>query len=805
MSINFFNSIKTRLITNVILVHMVLMGFIVFDMLEREKSFMHDQLNSRGKDLTSILASNAGQHLLNNDIVALNELIADMQDISNLSMVFIIDKHAKVRASQPSVHFNRKLNDEVSTNLIKTLKSSDEPLLQRQHHHTVDTLQKIMVDGQTIGYARTIFNANALEKELALITYKGVIYILIAIIIGALFAWLSVKKMTARLNTLTLAARSLANHQFDINIPRYNQNDEVAQMSHAFEVMQDSIKDYIHTIDANEKRLNLALEGSSDGLWDWDIQNDEIYFSPRWKEMLGYDEDELTNTVATWESLIHPDDKAKSLHYLEDFLHSDKVNYETRFRLRSKHKQYVPILSRGKKVFDDDGKIIRMIGTHVDLSEITQAQEKLRYQAEHDSLTGLPNRVLFHDRLIQAMHHSKRNKQLFAVLFLDLDHFKEVNDSFGHDIGDALLIRIATILEGSIRGSDTISRFGGDEFAIILENIENENKVINVVDKIQQNINVQHQIENSAFFTSFSIGIAIYPMDGEDPSELLKNADSAMYKAKKTGRNTYEFYTSDMTAKAMQRVTMEAQLRSALFNDELQVYFQPQISLHNNEIIGLETLIRWPKPEGGFVPPDSFIPLAEETGLITQIDIYVLKSCIKQIALWKNMGLKIPVIALNISMIDLTQGNYISIFETQLKSNNCSPSHFEIEITESLFMKDPEQIISQLNHFRNLGTFISIDDFGTGYSSLAYIKKLPITKLKIDKSFVDDIAIDDGDELIIKTIIDMAHNLQLSVIAEGVETQAQLDFLKAHGCDEVQGYYYYAPMSAHNITSLLNE
>ena len=798
-------SIKTRLIINVIIIHALLMGFVVYDMVEREHDFMHKQLSEKGHDITSILASNAGQYLLNNDIVALNELITGIEKIHDYYMVFILDKEGKVYASLPKKYFNLTLDDTISRQLIEQLKRTSSSSVQLVHSNLLDTLYSIDIDGRHIGYVRTILNSDNLHKQISLITAKGILFILLAIIIGTLFVWLSVRKMTQRLEQLTQGAHQIAIHNFDVKLPKNQRSDEVDTMIEAFEVMQESIHQYITKIDASEKRLNLALEGSSDGLWDWNLLTNEIYYSPRWKEMLGFGDDELENSYETWERLTHLDDIEDALEYIEQFLSSTEIYYEHRMRMSTKSKEYIPILSRGQKIFNSQGRAVRLIGTHVDMSEITKAQERLQHQAEHDTLTNLPNRLLFIERLEKAIIKAQKSSKKIAILFLDLDHFKEINDSLGHNIGDKLLQDIASILEKSMRHCDTISRFGGDEFAIIIDNIEDESTITTLLERIMENINRAHTIEGNEFFTTFSIGIAIYPKDGKDSEMLLKNADAAMYKAKKSGRNSYRFYTNDMTQKALERMQLETALRNALANNGLSVYYQPQVNLQTKKIIGMEALVRWEDEVLGKVDTQLFISLAEEIGLITAIDTFVMKQVVEDVARWNQEQIKSVRVALNISVIELTHGNYFELFSQMLQKSGCLPSQFEFEITESQIMRDPNSSIKKLRELSDMGVELSIDDFGTGYSSLAYLKQLPIHKLKIDKSFIDDIVWDRDDREIIKTIIAMAKNLNLGVIAEGVESLEQVEYLLKNSCDEVQGYYYYRPMPRDEITKILQK
>ncbi len=435
--------------------------------------------------------------------------------------------------------------------------------------------------------------------------------------------------------------------------------------------------------------------------------------------------------------------------------------------------------------------------------ELKRAKVHLQYQAEHDALTDLPNRNLFLDRLSQSIKHAKRNNKKVAVLFLDLDRFKEVNDSLGHHVGDELLKIISIRLQKNIRHSDTVSRIGGDEFTMIIDQIGSMEEIIDTVQKVINSINELVQIEEHQIYVTFSIGIAVYPDDAKDSDSLLKNADAAMYKAKSEGRNNYQFYTSDMTKKALERITLEAELKEALINNELDVYYQMQMNIENNTLIGMEALSRWKHPKLGMIPPSKFIPLAERTGLILELDQWVMNQAITQWVKWIDSGLVPGKLSLNLSQIQLDSINFIEDISNLIKKHQIEPSLLMFEITESQIMNDIEHSIKQLHKLNELGIELAIDDFGTGYSSLSYLKQLPIDKLKIDQSFIRDIPDDLDDVEITKTIIAMANGLNLEVIAEGVETKEQNDFLLQNGCKEIQGYLYSKPSPAFEIEKLL--
>jgi diguanylate cyclase (GGDEF)-like protein len=426
--------------------------------------------------------------------------------------------------------------------------------------------------------------------------------------------------------------------------------------------------------------------------------------------------------------------------------------------------------------------------------EIKKQKDILYDQAHHDALTGLPNRVLFNDRLEHGIEQAKRHKKEIALFFIDLDHFKQINDSLGHPIGDRVLVTVTERLKAMIRKEDTLARLGGDEFTIIIEDIKEIEDISQLAQKILNVLIQPIHIEGHTLYISCSIGISLYPQDDTDANNLIKYADAAMYKAKEEGRNNFQFYASEMTALALERVVMEANLRQALEKEEFVLYYQAQVDAKSRKQIGVEALIRWQHPVIGIVPAVKFISLAEETGLIVEIDRWVMKTAMKQMSKWYQEGLEPGILALNLSMRQLKSDDFIQILQEDMTAIEFKPEWLEFEVTEGQVMKKPEESIIKLEQISNMGIKIVIDDFGTGYSSLAYLKRLPVNKLKIDQSFVKGVPDDKEDVAIIKAIIALAKSLNLEFIAEGIETDAQKEFLVECGCENHQGYYYCEPM-----------
>ncbi|MBC7964132.1 MAG: EAL domain-containing protein, partial [Steroidobacteraceae bacterium] len=463
------------------------------------------------------------------------------------------------------------------------------------------------------------------------------------------------------------------------------------------------------------------------------------------------------------------------------------------------------ILFNAAPIRNAKGELLAVIETLEDITERKRYEEQLEYQANHDGLTSLTNRNLLSDRIRQAMLMSRRNHNELAVFFVDLDNFKFINDSLGHDIGDMLLKIAAERLSGCVRSGDTVARRGGDEFVIVVSDQSVSDHATLIAGKMLELIAQPFRIDGHELVITCSIGISIFPRDGEDVQSLIKNADVAMYRAKEQGRNTFQFFTGEMNARSLARMTMEKYLRRALENDELLVYYQPKVSLATGLITSMEALVRWQHPEMGMVPPANFIPLAEETGLIETIGEWVLKTACAQNKAWQDAGLAPLTVAVNLSVRQFRQQNIAGLIGQLLLETGLDPRYLELEITESMVMQDVERVTAILKELKDMGISLAMDDFGTGYSSLGYLKRFPFDKLKIDQSFVRDITSDPDNAAIATAVIAMAHSLHLKVIAEGVETEGQLNYLRSHGCDEMQGYYFSRPVPALEFEQLLRE
>jgi len=720
--------------------------------------------------------------------------------------------------------------------------------------------------------------------------------------------------------------------QMDINTASIN------GLTHLINISSEAIKEQTETIKETNKlnqylkeRMELALLGSKTSVLDWDFSDNSLYISPSWKEMLGFRDEELENSTSSWFRRTHPEDKKAVLDLLRKYQNKQIKYFENTHRIKHKDGHWVWVLGRAQILYDENGKRVRMIGTHTDITEEKELQLKysyqaqiieqihdsltttdlkgnivswnlgsentfgykadevigkpismlyrqedietlkeyipvlmetgvynadlylvkkskelvpisfslsllrdeggkpmgivginkdntqrknaedalyeqkniLRHQAHHDALTGLPNRVLFADRLEQGIKKAKRHHSGLALFFIDLDKFKHINDSLGHDVGDNVLKAVAKRLESIIRKEDTLARLSGDEFTVIIEDLAHPEDASMLANKILGVLSEPMYIDDHMLYVAGSIGISLYPNDAKDAQFLLKYADTAMYKAKEEGRNNYQFYSSDMTEFALEHMAMKTALRQAIDNEEFIIHYQPQINALTHKLVGLEALVRWQHPALGLLPPDEFIPLAEETGMIVKIDQWVMKTAMKQVSKWHEDDLDPGVLAVNLSMRQLECNEFFQKIEKRIKKYMFNAEWLELEITEGQMMKKPEEVIRILTQIHNLGVGISIDDFGTGYSSLSLLKRLPINRLKIDRSFVKDIPNDEEDVAIIKAILALAESLNLDLIAEGVETTEQIDFLVENGCINMQGHYYSQPLPADKMKKML--
>ena len=556
----------------------------------------------------------------------------------------------------------------------------------------------------------------------------------------------------------------------------------------------------------SEERYALAVRAANDGIWDWDLKTNKVYYSIRWKEMLGYKEDEIGTDPNEWFKRIHPDDQKQVQASLASHLKRITPQFECEYQIQHSNGSYLWVLSRGLAVWNQSGIAYRMAGSQSDITSRKLAEEQLAYDALHDPLTRLPNRALFLDRLQNRIERTKRNpNDLFAIMFIDLDRFKVVNDSLGHAAGDQLLSMVSMRLVQCMRPQDTLSRLGGDEFAILLDQVNEPDDVRRVADRIRGQLVKTTALGAVERSPTASIGIVIYKNNYQTAEELLRDADSAMYHAKSLGGNQHQFFDDSMHTSAIELIRLEGELKRAVERKQWLVYYQPIVSLGDHRPVGAEALVRWNHPQAGIVLPKNFIHVAEETGLILPIGEYVLRTACLQAKAWREAGNPDFWVSVNVSGRQFQDINFINRVAQILHETGLPGSGLQLEITESVAIRDMEYTIMLLERFDALGIKISLDDFGTGYSSLSYLKKFSLKVLKIDRSFINDIQFNGKSESLITGIIAMAQSLGMQVIAEGVEKEEQLDFLRAQQCDNVQGFLLGRPTTGTELTRLLNK
>ncbi|MDQ3261251.1 MAG: EAL domain-containing protein, partial [Pseudomonadota bacterium] len=567
--------------------------------------------------------------------------------------------------------------------------------------------------------------------------------------------------------------------------------------------------------DLAKSRENLADAQRLAGLssWEWNLEKNIVYWSKEIYHTFGMSEDAVNSSFKSFWNLIHRDDRDSVQDAFVTAIRSEKP-YSQDYRIVLPNGATQIIHVQGRTDYDGSGRALRMRGTIQDITERKRTEEQIRHLAFYDSLTSLPNRILFKEQLGQALQAARREDRYVAILFLDLDNFKRVNDTLGHTIGDFLLQEVGARLAQCVRGEDsvarnpidqpnsTVARLGGDEFTVLLGRIAHSQDAAKVAQRILDSLSAPILVGGHELFVSASIGIAVYPFDGEEIETLLKNADAAMYHAKNDGRGRYHFYNPSMNATALEKLNLERSLRKALERGEFVLYFQPMIQGVTGEVIGNEALVRWQHPERGLILPNDFIPLAEETGLIAPIGEWVIEAACKQNFEWQRAGLPSVPVTVNLSSIQFHDPQLAMKVADILTRIDLDPRYLTLELTESMLMQDSERNVTTLLELRRLGVRIAIDDFGTGFSSFNYLKRFCVDHLKIDQSFVRDITHDQGNAAIAMAIMALARSLKLGVVAEGVETLEERDFLRANGSPDMQGFLFCQPQPADSIAAL---
>jgi diguanylate cyclase (GGDEF)-like protein/PAS domain S-box-containing protein len=563
---------------------------------------------------------------------------------------------------------------------------------------------------------------------------------------------------------------------------------------------QDALVHSEGRLRTSEERLALALYSGSDGLWDWNFVTGEVWYSERWQTMLGYGPGEIKPHISSWKDLTHPDDVSHDESLIRAHFEGHTEFYACEHRVRMKSGDYKWVLTRGRIVERDArGLPQRLVGTDIDITERKASEQRIAHMARHDALTGLANRMVFHEYLEQRLAEVRRGRGQAALLCLDLDRFKLVNDTLGHSAGDELLRQVASRLKTAVREEDIVVRLGGDEFAIIVSHLDSVNQSRELAQRVIEAIGQPHDLGGRVVTVGVSIGIALAPTSADTPDNLLKNADLALYRAKATARNSYRFYEADMDAAFETRMQLELEMREAVQYGGFALHYQPVLRLSDDRIVGFEALMRWLHPSRGMIAPDTFIPLAEETGLIVTLGSWALQEACREAVSWPDD----LHVAVNVSAVQFQHHGLEQSVMSALAASGLAPQRLVLEITESVLVQDAEAVTACLHRLKGFGVRIALDDFGTGYSSLSYVRRFPFDQIKIDRSFISEIS-DPVAASIVRAVVGIAAQLGATVTAEGVETTAQLDQVRQEGCTDIQGYFISRPLAAEKIFEFIS-
>lgn len=773
---------KIILIAMICSVTSLLTAVLFSDMYERyqSKSQMREELSA----IATILGERSTAALQFGDNDLANKNLAALKNIESVIRGCMYKENNGLFASYHASHHNSvPCPPESSSTNTKPEESQ------------VQIKKTIMLDGQKIGTLNIIASLTRLNQLLAVYFLIHLGFAAIAGFIALLLASRMQRFITEPISQLTNTAAEIeASKDYHLRA-KVSSNDEIGNLANAFNNMLERIETDNQMLKNSEERFRTLTTSSPFGVFQVDNNGNFIYVNQRWRDLTDIQNDPVT--ISSFARALHPEDRFFTLNLLKETMKT-LINFKSEFRFLHSSGKVVTVICEAKPVFSHTGEPSGYLGSLANVSELKSMQRKMEKLALYDSLTELPNRRLFRNRLEKAIQISERSHVKFAVLFLDFDHFKKINDSLGHDQGDELLIIMARRLQLCTRKADTISRLGGDEFTILIPEIKSRQEVDHIATKLISSLRKPIRLKGQQITVTCSIGITIYPDDAQDANTLLKNADLAMYKAKDEGRNLYHYFSEDMNHQIKKQLKIENDLRKALERQEFELYFQPKKNLANEKLVGYEALIRWSHPDLGTIEPDEFIPVAEDVGLIIPIGQWVLSNACEQIHTLLQTG-KIDQdsrIAINLSAKQFHAPNLVKDVGKILAQTRINPKYLELEITESLLMDDIDAAIATLRQLRMIGISLSIDDFGTGYSSFNYLKRLPIDAIKIDRSFVADIPEDKDDMEIVSAIIAMAHKLRLTVIAEGVETPEQKEFLCRNDCDVVQGYFIGMPRPA---------
>lgn len=774
-------TVRTKLIIMAVSTSLVTLFLTTIAYLLLTMYFGHQDSNNRVSTLGEIISERSAIAIVNRDVATLQKNLLLLEVNKSVTRSCIYDNKRVLIASLIIAKGAPQCPQ-----MIASLKTTDSDYTEQYY--------PITLDDQLIG---TVYIASYFDDIIK--RSKQIAFFMLLILSGAFVVSILLANrlqgiVTAPLRYLAETIRNIIqNNDFSIRAKRKH-NDELGQLADIFNELLSKIENEHNSLRISEEKFRKLTSLSPVGIFQINTEGEIVYVNQRWREINDINHDKPNLKV--WFARVHPED-AIPLNKLWHKLVTEHENLSTEVRLISKNGNTAWVYIQATSLRANSGELQGFLGSVSDISELKKAQIQMGDLAFYDPLTGLANRRLFKNRLAKSVKNVLRNKTSLALMFLDIDQFKRVNDTLGHDMGDALLKEMAARLERSVRENDTVSRIGGDEFTILLTDVKNSKDVGVVAEKILKALARPFMVNGQEILSSVSIGITMTPNDSTDPNALMKNADLAMYKAKELGRNNFQFFSEEMNTAILHNLEIEQELNIALKRSQFFLVYQPKVRLADNTITGVETLVRWRHPEKGIIPPDAFIPIAEETGQIVEIGAWVLEHSCHEMGTLIHEEL-MPAdskVAVNLSAKQFSDPNLLQTVSDILEQSKIDPLNLELEITESIIMDDVEAAIKIMEAIKDKGIHLSIDDFGTGYSSLAYLKRFPIDVLKVDRSFVKDIPQDKTDMAITSAVIAMAHKLSMKVVAEGIETQEQLDFLKENNCDDGQGYLLSRPLS----------
>lgn len=780
------------LTASVLAVLLASLGFALYD--------GHSYRASAVRELTTLadtLGANTAASLVFNDQNTATAMLGALATEPNLLAARLYDNHGRAFAEYRAPGAPR--------GLILPVRRSDGTYFDRE---TLTLFRGVQLNGERAGSIALVFDLRQFRSRYVEYSKISLLVILLSVLATFLVASRLARSIGDPLVQLATIARRISTEK-DYSIrAQIRTGGETGLLVNSFNEMlsqiesrEQALNNALKSFRESEERYALAARGANDGLWDWNLVSGIIYFSPRWNHMLGHGEAEHWSKPEEWFNRIHSEDRKRVQDEINAHCENKTAEFVSEYRMRHKSGGYIWTLSRGIAIRDDSGKAIRIAGSQTDITEGKTA----------DPLTRLPNRLYFIDRLESAFEAARQQAIRFAVLFIDLDQFKMVNDSLGHAAGDELLIDVARRLRSTVRQNvrqggpvqSVVARIGGDEFTILLSNIRHDSDASEVATRILERLSEPFQLDGRSMFVSASIGIAD-SSTGQTPEDILSNADTAMYSAKAHGKARFEFFNDGLREQAISRFETETGLRKAIDGHQLVLHYQPILSMADLRICGFEALVRWNHPERGLIFPDGFIPIAEQSDLIILLGNWVLREACRQMAEWQKRFASDPplTVSVNVSARQLTDFRLVEEVELALAESGLNHESLAFEMTESSIMGDAEQTLAILDRLKKLDIQLEIDDFGTGYSSLSYLQRLPFHILKIDRSFVSELSTGKGSLDIIKAILQLAHSFRMEVIAEGVETEEQLNCLRELGCDYVQGYLFSRPVDAHEAEHL---